>query len=146
MLVFFVPKPPVATGASDRGLKCGWIVAVDADIEAQIGLRPRLQHMRNCRGDDVGFLPGRHKDRKGSVQVAVLELGPLQARRCFPTGQPEPEPAAINREVIKRPHEEKDPGKQKQFMLEDCQPLPQIQCNCIQGYDPRTIFIVSVPD
>lgn len=105
------PQPVVSRRRVHRGSYRLGIVAIAADIDAQIRLRPGREHVRERFTDDGGFGPGRDENRRAAAQPARAQFIAIETRSLCPAVQPEPQPDQIDRDVVDRPDQEKSPPR-----------------------------------
>ena len=99
------------------------IVAVTADIEPQLPLRPDAKGVGDHHPDHFGFLPGRHHHGNRARQIAlVIGNGSDLARSAGqPRRQPPPYPDKVDRQFVERAEDEPERCEQQQFVLDDLQ-------------------------
>jgi hypothetical protein len=65
------PQAGIAARCLNRGTKRGGVIAIAADIQAQIRLLPGFEQMANRAANHCGFLPRRDQDRDRPGQRAM---------------------------------------------------------------------------
>jgi len=129
------PQPFIpARGGHRRRERCR-IVAIAADIEPQPLLRPAFEQVADGGPDHRGLAPGRDQHRHGALGRECLEAGAAAALCARPPACLEPQPQAIDEQIVKGTDEEEHPGKEQQLVLHQRQPMPQIERSDGQG-DP----------
>lgn len=121
--------------------RCGnrlWVIAVATNIDAQIGLFPDVKGVAQSIADYACFTPCWNKDCNASVERPRRQLIALNRRGLRFSANFQPQPDGIDKDVIQGTDEEENPGKQKQFVLDQRQPLPKIECPQTQA-DPSLV-------
>lgn len=129
------PQPFIPARRRHRRRQRCRIVAIAADIEPQPLLRPACQQVADGGPDHRGLAPGRDQHRHGALRLQCLQAGAAEALSARPPARLEPQPQAIDEQVVKGTDEEEHPGKEQQLVLHQRQPMPQIERSDGQG-DP----------
>lgn len=99
------------------------VVAIAADVKAQVVMRPGGDRMGYGEFDDPVLVPGRDQDCGRSVEGAVAQRTPIDDLASPTTGQEQPEPREIDGQFVKRAEKEEDRGKQEQLVLDKPKPF-----------------------
>ena len=121
------PHARVVTGSTDDGFRRRRIVAVAADIEAQLGLRPGGQRMGDGEADHPILVPRGDHYRSQPSKCALALLAPVNAPALRAAGQPQPDPDPVDRQFVERADQEEHRGKEQQFTLDERQPFERQQ-------------------
>ena len=114
------PHPRIAPGRSAGRRQGGGIVAIATDIDHQIALRPGRQHVRQCRAYHRRFLEGGDQ-HCGPARQWLCAIADRQPRGAPPTGQAQPQPGQVNRELVDQADAQPEGGKGQQLVLEQHQ-------------------------
>jgi hypothetical protein len=96
---------------------------------------PAGEQMGDGIADHRRFVPCRDQHGRRRVERAVAQCGTFAHQGLGPAGEPQPQPQRIDRKIVSRADQEKDPREQQQLMLEQGEPLPQAKISDGQG-DP----------
>lgn len=107
------------------GFQRGGIVAIAADIDRDIALRPCAQSVAHHRPDNGRFLPCRNEHGGAAHQRAGVPLPALHPLRLPPARQAQRQPAQIDQKFVKRSDQEEKAGKQQQLALDQHEPFKQ---------------------
>jgi len=99
------------------------VVAVAADIEAQLGLRPGGQGMGDREPDHPFLVPRGDQDRGRPRQGAFARVAPVDSPALRATGQPQPDPHQVDDEFVERADEKEHCGEQQKLVLDERQPF-----------------------
>ena len=123
------PDPLVSPNPRNRGGQSSGIVAITADVDRQVALRPGRQHVRNRRPDHRAFAIGRDQDRRRPRQG----LGPIAHRQASGprlAAQFQPQPSQVDGKFIQQPDAEPKGREGQQFALNQQQPVDYVPCPC----------------
>ena len=112
------PQAHIAPRRRRRSRQRRRVIAIAPHIQAQVRLRPAIEHMADGCPDHRRFLPGRDQHRRMTMQAAILQRPARPSRGHGLSGRLQPDPHGIHREIIKRANQEKYPGEQQQFVLQ----------------------------
>ena len=73
--------------------------------------------MRNCIGDNAGFLPGRNKNCDRAAQLSALERFTIHAMGLGSACQFEPKPGDVDCDVINGADKKEDTCEQQKLTL-----------------------------
>jgi hypothetical protein len=119
--------PGIVSRAGAGRVQRRGIVGIAADIDPQGRLRPGLEHVGDGGGDHRAFLERRDQYRRRSGQRSLAVAG-AQPPGFGPPGQPEPQPAEIERKLVDHADTEPECGKGEQLALERQQPVQRRKC------------------
>jgi len=108
------PHPRVARRERRGGKQRGGIVGIAADIEADRLAIPGAERVDQRVGQDIGLVPCGHENREDAAQPRPDRT----ARRTPGDAAPDPEPQAVEQQVVETHDEDADCREEHQFVAD----------------------------